>query len=470
MFELTSDQTEKVLQFQDLTGIEDLDRCKQILLQNNWDFEISVRLTLDGNIGTNSSTETESDTNLRHRSVINNNSENQLTNNRNNNNIEYRRAETRLTVWSFTTRLLSLPFAFIYDTIISIIRFTLSLIRTDPIRNFRDTSGDSNRFIAEFELKYGSTHPVFFNGTYNQALDEAKRELKCLLVYLHSDSHEDTEEFCRTILTNQQFIDFLTQNQLIFWSSSVEYSEGHRVSVQLRESTYPYLALIGLKQNRMVVIKKFEGKTTIESLLTQLKLSIDSTADSLRLAREEREERNMNQLIRQQQDEAFAESLRADQEKERKKTEEKNKKEAEERAKKDKELEANQRKERLLELRESLVNAIPPEPDTNDSNATKIVIKLPNGTRLERRFLKTQSVKYLYYFVFCNKESPLNFQIRTNFPPRDLPGKPPQLEDFNNSVVNSVDTNSSGSGSDSPTFEECDLGKGAMLFVHDLEA
>jgi len=30
-----------------------------------------------------------------------------------------------------------------------------------------------------------------------QALNEARRELQFMLVYLHSDSHQDTEYFCR---------------------------------------------------------------------------------------------------------------------------------------------------------------------------------------------------------------------------------------------------------------------------------
>jgi FAS-associated factor 2 len=130
-------------------------------------------------------------------------------------------------------------------------------------------------------------------------------------------------------------------------------------------------------------------------------------------------------------------------------------------------LEANQRKERLLQLKLELKDKIPVEPDIGDPNATKLVIKLPNGTRLERRFLKTQSIKYLYYFVFCSDESLLNFQIRTNFPTRDLPGKPPSLEDFppNKDINESIEE-----VKEAPTFDQCDLGKGAMLFVHDFEA
>lgn len=32
-----------------------------------------------------------------------------------------------------------------------------------------------------------------------QALNDAKRELRYLLVYLHGDDHQDTDEFCRCV-------------------------------------------------------------------------------------------------------------------------------------------------------------------------------------------------------------------------------------------------------------------------------
>ncbi|CAG2112806.1 unnamed protein product [Medioppia subpectinata] len=140
-FELTSDQTETVLQFQELTGIEDLDRCKDILQQQNWDLEIAVRLTLDS-VDSNANSAANNEPSVRHRHLVANTSRDNGTDNshannntvNNNNNVEYRRAETRLTVWSFIARVISSPFAFIYDTFVSLLQFALSLIRADPTR------------------------------------------------------------------------------------------------------------------------------------------------------------------------------------------------------------------------------------------------------------------------------------------------------------------------------------------------
>lgn len=52
-------------------------------------------------------------------------------------------------------------------------------------------------FISTYEEKYGSVHPVFYQGTYSQALSDAKQELKFLLIYLHNDDNVDTALFCR---------------------------------------------------------------------------------------------------------------------------------------------------------------------------------------------------------------------------------------------------------------------------------
>ena len=53
-----------------------------------------------------------------------------------------------------------------------------------------DPTADVRSFKEKFESKYGTTHPTFHPGSYSQVLDEAKKELKFLLVYLHSADHQ----------------------------------------------------------------------------------------------------------------------------------------------------------------------------------------------------------------------------------------------------------------------------------------
>jgi FAS-associated factor 2 len=56
---------------------------------------------------------------------------------------------------------------------------------------------DVLKFKEDFERKYGGVHPTLYQGSYSQAIEEAKTEMKSLLVYLHSSEHEDAEQFCR---------------------------------------------------------------------------------------------------------------------------------------------------------------------------------------------------------------------------------------------------------------------------------
>ncbi|KAK2164587.1 hypothetical protein LSH36_61g01015 [Paralvinella palmiformis] len=90
-------------------------------------------------------------------------------------------------------------------------------------------------------------------------------------------------------------------------------------------------------------------------------------------ARIERQERNFNQILREEQDAAYLESLRADQEKERKKKEEREAREKEEQARLDEELARQQELENRKRKKDELRNQIPP---VRYEDAVKLMYKL----------------------------------------------------------------------------------------------
>lgn len=108
-------------------------------------------------------------------------------------------------------------------------------------------------FICDYDQTYGSQHPTFYVGTYSQALNEAKKELKFVIVYLHGSEHQDTERFCRETLSDPEVIQFINDNCL-FWACSVNSAEGYRVSQSLRENTYPFFAVVVQREYRMTVV------------------------------------------------------------------------------------------------------------------------------------------------------------------------------------------------------------------------
>ena len=106
-----------------------------------------------------------------------------------------------------------------------------------------------------------------------------------------------------------------------------------------------------------------------------------------------RQERNINAEIRQEQDAAFQATLLLDQERERQKLEAAEAQSHEEEAEKARIQTDIDRKENIARQKIELAKEIPDEPPVNEPTAVRIVIKLPGGQRLERRFYKSQSLK-----------------------------------------------------------------------------
>lgn len=91
---------------------------------------------------------------------------------------------------------------------------------------------------------------------------------------------------------------------------------------------------------------------------------------------------------------------------------------------------------------------VPEEPESSHPDAIRVVMKLSNGKRLERRFLKSHPLQALYDFVFCDEESPAEFVLVSNFPRK----------------VYALD-----SSSEDQTLEDAGIETNAMLFVQNVE-
>ncbi|XP_028669561.1 FAS-associated factor 2 [Erpetoichthys calabaricus] len=435
--ELSQEQTEKLLQFQDLTGIESMEQCRRAMEQHNWNIEAAVQDRLNEQEGVPTVFNPPPSRPLQVNTA----------DNRVYSYIVSRPQPRGLLGWGYY--LIMLPFRFTYYTLLDIFRFALRFIRPDPRARVTDPIGDVVSFINSFEEKYGRLHPVFYQGTYSQALNDAKRELRFLLVYLHGDEHQDTDEFCRNTLCTEEVVNFVN-TRMLFWACSTAKPEGYRVSQALRENTYPFLAMIMLKDRKMTVVGRLEGVIQSEDLINQLTFIMEANQTYLVSERLEREERNQTQALRQQQDEAYQASLRADQEKDRKKKEQQEQKRREEEAARQIVLAEERRRRTLQEEKERKSECLPPEPSQDDPDTVTIVFKLPNDSRVERRFLFTQSLTVIYDFLFSLKETPEKFQIVTNFPRRILPCLP--TEDRPNP----------------PTLKEAGLSRSEVLFVQDL--
>ncbi|XP_053519388.1 FAS-associated factor 2 isoform X2 [Artibeus jamaicensis] len=444
--DLTQEQTEKLLQFQDLTGIESMDQCRRALEQHSWNIEAAVQDRLNEQEGV--------------PSVFNPPPSRPLQVNTADHRIYsyvVSRPQPRgLLGWGYY--LIMLPFRFTYYTIL------------DIFRRWSNTccwAAPSRAVLAGVMVRPPAAMPgrgslQTGRSVCTTALNDAKRELRFLLVYLHGDDHQDSDGFCRNTLCAPEVIS-LINTRMLFWACSTNKPEGYRVSQALRENTYPFLAMIMLKDRRMTVVGRLEGLIQPDDLINQLTFIMDANQTYLVSERLEREERNQTQVLRQQQDEAYLASLRADQEKERKKREEREQKRREEEEVKQQKLAEERRrrvmrlslllttpKQNLQEEKERKLECLPPEPSPDDPDSVKIIFKLPNDSRVERRFHFSQSLTVIHDFLFSLKESPEKFQIEANFPRRVLPCIPSEERP------------------NPPTLQEAGLSHTEVLFVQDL--
>jgi len=340
-------------------------------------------------------------------------------------------------VWAFVTSLVGLP--------------------TRPIEA-RDPAGDVAAFARDYEARFGPVHPPFHQASYAQALELAKRELRFMLVYLHSEDHQDTHQFCSSTLADQEVVDYVSQG-MVFWACSVRRPEGLRVSQALRESSYPALVVIVLRQNRMVVVSRREGLLSAADMVAWLRHTVTEYEAFIVAARAERDERNLDREIRSEQEAAFQETLRQDQEREQRRAAEDDRREeeaaTEARERDEEERERREEEDRVEEIRRQkveLLTEVADEPEVGHPEAVRVLIKLPGGQRLERRFLSSHSLKYIFYFVFCHPDSPNEFEIVSNYPKRRLPCQPVPGQP------------------DPPTLADSGFAKSEMLFVNDLES
>ncbi|CAH3168286.1 unnamed protein product [Porites lobata] len=453
-------RNEILAQFQDITGFHDVEKCRSVLEQHNWDIETAVQDTLNEAEGSQpvfhprqnsfECSDDEDNTSSGTNSVT----ENHVTENSGRTSdttgdpavtAVAQRGNQSWLYWFLSLPLL--PFRFGSSVFTDVLGWIARLLWPTAFQARTTPLEDVLQFKAEFEKEFGSVHPTFYQGSYSQALDDAKRELRFLLVYLHSSEHQDTDQFCSSTMTNEGFREYVNGNML-FWAANVKSPEGYKVSRALREATYPFLALICLRDNRMTVVGRMEGIMTVDRYISLLARLIEDNEPALVAARVDRQERTHAQRLRDEQDEAYYESVRADQEKERKKREEEDRKRQEEETKRQKEEAKRNRAQSIAQERVDRKCGIPEEPEKSNPDSLRVLIKLSNGKRLERRFLKSHSLQALYDFVFCHDESPSEFVLVSNFPRK----------------VYAVD-----SSNEDQTLEDAGIEADALLFVQNIE-
>ena len=375
MAELSPEQMDVLVQLQEITGLEDLAVCRALLESSNWDLESVAREQLGmggppggGEPGVSDSEGEASDPEPRHQPLA-------------------RHAASPL---GWLLYIITIPNRIIaggFNIVWSVVSSLFGMSPPSPNRQSGDGRADVAEFVREYSERYGSSHPPFNRGGYYQVLEEAKRDLRFLLVYLHSEEHQDTDNFCRNVLSNDAVKGELETSNIILWGCSVSRTEGYKVSQALRETSYPFLAMIVLRQHRMVVVSRQEGSLVPEAMVEWIRNTVTEYEAFIVAARTDRDERNFDRELRNQQEAEFAESLRRDQEREQREREREEVERREEEERERLRKEELDRKDQIVRMKVELASEIPEEPEVSHPEAVRVLLKLPDGQRLERRFV-----------------------------------------------------------------------------------
>lgn len=290
-------------------------------------------------------------------------------------------------------------------------------------------------FHLSFEEKFGSNHPKFFQGTVKELMDKAKNEHKVVLISLYSQKHLENSKFCQNVISNNGFIEFVDKN-FLFYAQDISNSTGFSLSNKLRCTTFPFLCVLAVLKNNLQVIKTIEGETDLNMIIGHLVESHETAEAQLIVEREEQNIRDFDRIQREEQDRAYQESLQKDRKKEeerKKKEEEEKKRIEEEKIKKELELELEKKKKEEIENSKKnriiLKDKFKEEP--KGDKTTLIRFRFPDGSQIQRRFLKEEKVEILYEFIhqldfnqskwFPKENSTFdNYELTTGLPKKQL--------------------------------------------------
>lgn len=269
-------------------------------------------------------------------------------------------------------------------------------------------STNAQRFVNYFESRYGATHPAFFDGSYMAALAAAQSDLKFLLVYLHSEAHRQTQRFCRSVIANPAFIE-AANNTFVVWAGSITQPDASAAQHALRVQGFPFLGIVAAPRATVRPTQELPAMSasnfgqllssrsgpliataSAENILQWMNMVVGRHRPMLDVVREERINRETNRLLIQQQNREYAEALQADQARERQEQEQAARAAEEVRRVEERELRRRRKKESLDD-----------EPD-KAPGICSVMLRLPDGTRVERRFSKEDVLEKVFDWAEVN--------------------------------------------------------------------
>ncbi|GIM16288.1 hypothetical protein Vretimale_18946 [Volvox reticuliferus] len=298
-----------------------------------------------------------------------------------------------------------------------------------------DPTGQATNFVAAFKAAYGDRHPRWQESGWRVACQQARREFKFLFVYLHSPEHEDTDVFCRTVLTCPDVVDYINAN-FVSWGGDVTASDAFVLSqqTQMAATRFPYVALLSMApaDNRVQLVASASGPSIEDPqlLLTLLRGAVANFGALLAVQRADIEEREHARRLVEEQDAEYEASLAADRRREAERAEERRRQEEEEQRRAEEERRAREaaaaEAARLADAaaaverrRQGARAALLPEAPAGSEGSAAIRLRLPDGTNIARCFPKGATLQAVFDFVdSLDATSYTRYHLAASYPRR----------------------------------------------------
>mmetsp|Transcript_83654 Transcript_83654/g.210858 ORF Transcript_83654/g.210858 Transcript_83654/m.210858 type:complete len:430 (+) Transcript_83654:95-1384(+) len=294
--------------------------------------------------------------------------------------------------------------------------------------------------------------PRFFEGSFAQALQAAQRDLKLLVVFLHSEHARDARSFCSTVICNDVVRTMLDENFLL-WGGDIARMETHYVSQMIHARQYPCLCvLLPASVDEVRVIGAVQGEVQVDATISLLAACFEEMethrAEMVARSAQQVEDRH----LREQQDQEYQEALEMDRKRaEQQAAQERAEREAREAAEAEKRKEEEQlariEAERVALEEERRQQAARLGAEGEDATA-RVALRLPAGQRAQRKFRPTATLADVYAWAGCvghlpenegrSLEIPRRFMLKTSFPTRDLVEMESTIQDLQLAGTNLV--------------------------------
>lgn len=274
-----------------------------------------------------------------------------------------------------------------------------------------DISGYVNEILGE------PTDLPIFKGEFNEAFNRSKAELRWLMVILINSDSDTSIKFVKNYLNGQDFIDFVKKYNVLVYVGDVLYPEPNEVGHVYKARTIPYVSLIsnvsasGTTAASMSIVAKYQSfdqskKLTPEGrkkFVSKLSRAIERYEPQLIVQRSEKQEADLSRVIKEQQDQAYEESLKKDM----KKQEEKRKLADEAERKAEEERQQALLEEKRKRQTDALLAHYFQDKYVRDDSSwakgdfTRIQLRNDQGQRVIKKFYKDDSTFDIFMIVKC---------------------------------------------------------------------